>query len=280
MSGITWLASYPKSGNTWLRVFLANLRAGGDAAADINRLGTAQFSDRELLDRLVGWESADLSPAEIEALRLPAQRALAAQPGEAWLKTHEALADAATGRARFAPEATHATLYVVRNPLDVAVSLSHYWNADLATAIAFLNDPAATLPSGPHEWQAAQWLGDWSTHVASWSDAPGMNVTVLRYEDMIAAPRETFTRAARGAGLTATDAEIARAVAHSRFEALQAQEREKGFGERAGERAFFRAGRTGEGREQLSAAQVAAIVQRHGAMMRRFGYLDAAPAER
>ena len=37
-AGIIWLASFPKSGNTWFRIFLANLAAGENGPADINNL--------------------------------------------------------------------------------------------------------------------------------------------------------------------------------------------------------------------------------------------------
>ncbi|MEJ2083836.1 MAG: sulfotransferase, partial [Acidobacteriota bacterium] len=39
MTGIVWLASYPKSGNTWLRAFLMNFLDPGKRPVDINQLG-------------------------------------------------------------------------------------------------------------------------------------------------------------------------------------------------------------------------------------------------
>ncbi|MEY2879756.1 MAG: hypothetical protein RLZZ15_2136 [Verrucomicrobiota bacterium] len=98
MSGLVWLASYPKSGNTWLRVVLANLRRGEAAPADINELGTTQIVARELIDRLTGWESAELTPDELEALRFPVQEALARTAPDMPVKPHEAVRDPRTGR--------------------------------------------------------------------------------------------------------------------------------------------------------------------------------------
>lgn len=274
MKGITWLASYPKSGNTWLRVFLANLRAGGRAPAHINRLHTTQFAARELLDRTIGWETSELGQAEWEALRLPTQEALAAQGAEVPVKTHEAFADPRDGKPRFSRTASRGAIYVVRNPLDVAVSLSHYWGKSVDVAIAFMNDPRAELAYGPNGPQVSQLLCDWSTHVRSWMDGAGMPVCVLRYEDMLAFPEKTFEEAARAAGLSTQPADVAGAVARSGFEQLQRQEAENGFLERTTKRVFFRAGRSGEGREKLTARQVDLIIERHGEIMRRFGYLD------
>ena len=38
MSSIVWLASYPKSGNTWLRAFIQNYRDASDQPSDINAM--------------------------------------------------------------------------------------------------------------------------------------------------------------------------------------------------------------------------------------------------
>ena len=69
MGGIYWLASYPKSGNTWLRCFLLNLRRDADAPARLEELAQDRLaSDRGWLDELLGFDSAELSDAEVERL--------------------------------------------------------------------------------------------------------------------------------------------------------------------------------------------------------------------
>ncbi len=272
MSGIIWLASYPKSGNTWLRVFLANVRSGSSVAVDINVLNTAHFGARELFDRTIGWETSDLTLTEIESLRAETQQALA-QPAPL-IKTHEAFTDPADGRRRFSLSATRCALYVIRNPLDVVVSLNHYSGDSIEAAIGFMNEPRASLNFPPNGSQLPQLLCDWSTHVKSWVDAPGLSVSVLRYEDMLAAPEKTFAHACRCAGLPCEPERVAQAVAHSRFDTLQQQEKQKGFSERMTNRAFFREGRSGAWREKLHPGQIAAIVEHHAEVMRRFGYLN------
>ena len=72
-----WLASYPKSGNTWFRLLLANLRA--DQPADINRLPTepALASARAPFDRVTLVASGLLTPHECDLIRPAAYRAMA-----------------------------------------------------------------------------------------------------------------------------------------------------------------------------------------------------------
>ena len=43
-----WLASFPKSGNTWLRVFLANYLLGGEEALSINSIGRLGLADADV----------------------------------------------------------------------------------------------------------------------------------------------------------------------------------------------------------------------------------------
>ena len=70
MGGIYWLASYPKSGNTWFRAFLRNLLEDDEAPVDINDLSTGSIaSARGWLDEVLGFDTADLSPNEVEQLR-------------------------------------------------------------------------------------------------------------------------------------------------------------------------------------------------------------------
>lgn len=69
-----WLASYPKSGNTWLRLFLANLLPPEQAPVDLNQLSepTPIAASRGHFDDLLGAPSALLTQTEIDRLRLAA----------------------------------------------------------------------------------------------------------------------------------------------------------------------------------------------------------------
>ena len=45
MGKIIWLASYPKSGNTWLRAFLHNFLRNPEEAYDLNRMDEYSLGD-------------------------------------------------------------------------------------------------------------------------------------------------------------------------------------------------------------------------------------------
>jgi len=90
--GIYWLASYPKSGNTWFRVFLANLRREKSEPVDINQLNIIGIaSARELFDKMTGLKGADLTQKEIERLRPRVYEEMLKEAEESlFLKIHDA----------------------------------------------------------------------------------------------------------------------------------------------------------------------------------------------
>jgi hypothetical protein len=276
---IGWLASYPKSGNTWVRAFLTNYRRGAHDPADINELdGGVIASSRPLFDEESGAEASDLTRDEIAAARPAVYRALSdAAAGLMLVKVHDAFAEG-PGGPLFPPDATACAIYVVRNPLDVAVSFARYMNVPVVEAIRRMNDGFALAAPGPSlSEQLEQRLRPWSEHVASWVDQRQIEVHVVRFEDLLQDPLETFAGVVVACGLPLDRKTVARAADFSSFERLAQQERARGFRERSAHGGvFFRQGQAGAWRRHLTAAEVAAIVGAHGPAMRRFGYLSAA----
>lgn len=276
MAGIIWLASYQKSGNTWVRAFLANLLRNPERPVPINDLPQFALGDGFLIhyETLSGRPAAAITAAEFHALR-PRLHAWFAQssPDNPFVKTHNACVSV-EGQPLITPTATAGAIYVLRNPLDVAVSFSHHHQIGLQEAVDRICDDRNVIPASKN--QREQYLLSWSSHVNSWVKAPGLKCHVLRYEDMLAAPRKAFGELVKFLGLPDNPARLKKAIRFSSFKELSDQEKKARFVESRpdGKAAFFRQGKVGAWRDALSATQVDKIVETQGEVMQAFGYLD------
>lgn len=276
--GLIWLASYPKSGNTWARVALSSLWAGGAprALADIARFAIMPTA-RRLFDDWLEVEADNLTDAELARLRPLLHDALAAAHDDPLpLKVHDRWHLGDRGRAIFDRSHSRAAIYILRDPRDVAVSWARFTARSIDQTIDTMANDRATLNVGDSRILAhiPQWIGHWSAHVASWIDESDLAPLVVRYEDMHADLGAVLARIATHLGQPAPLGAVAGAVETSRFERLAREERESGFREipDSAER-FFVSGRTGGWRGVLTPRQAARIERDHEAVMRRFAYL-------
>ena len=287
-----WLASYPKSGNTWFRALLTSYLRGGETPVISQLVGQAGTCVRRQFNEVLGLDSSELSAWELLRLRPVLHRLLARRSAApAFEKVHEAflpIPPPASGRPQrewlFAPEVSTAAICLVRNPLDVVVSYAHQRVASIAKATAWMNDPTATeylMTKGAGATLPAP-MGTWSDHVLSWLDQQVVPMHVVRYEDMVVDAAASFGEAidfleARCGPLiepSRRPAAIAAAVENAAFPRLREQEVAAGFVLKPFDaESFFRAGVAGGWREVLTAEQVATIVAAHGPAMARLGYL-------
>jgi aryl sulfotransferase len=272
-----WLASYPKSGNTWVRAMLAALTAeADDPDLDINGLGGGPIaSSRPHIEQWLGFASSDLTFEEIEALRPACDAAFDRSLDEVrFRKIHDALWTRA-GSPIVPPERTRGAIYVVRDPRDVAVSFAHHSDKTNEWSVEALGDPARAMVETGHDLdpQVPQLLGTWSDHVSGWTGHDLFPVLTVRYEDMAADPLAELARLASFAGLEPNAERLAAAVGAASFETLRAKEARDGFFERPGlDRPFFRSGRVGGWRDELAPELAARLERQHGDVMRRLGY--------
>jgi len=283
MSDLVWLASYPKSGNTWFRMLVASLSVEGDNL-DINRLSESGglAGDRASFDAVTLIESALLLDEEIDSLRPRVYEALAkaaaenraGRMGPYLMKVHDAYVLTPKGEPLL--KGADAAIVIVRDPRDVAVSLAYHTGRSIDDAIAFMATPNATFAAAGRGQpsQVRQTVLSWNAHVTSWLDQHDIPIHLVRYEDMSSDPARIFRAALRFVGRDISADEAARAVKLASFHNLQAQERAAGFGEHviAGG-LFFREGRSGGWRQRLTKEQVRRIEMDHESAMARMGYL-------
>ena len=248
MTRTVWLASYPKSGNTWLRMLIANLSATDEQPADINDLpergGIA--SARGPFDYLTLIDFGLLTHDEVDVLRPRVYEELASgaqddeydQPADdlpvRFVKAHDAYTLTPSGEPLLAGgRGADAAIVIVRDPRDVAPSLANHSGMDIDAAIAFMGDQEAgfCVKTNRQHNQLRQKLPGWSGHVASWLDQRDIPVHLVRYEDLQADPAGALRRVLDFSGRPASGEQIRRAVAFADFAQLRQQEQSKGFRE-------------------------------------------------
>ncbi|MEJ8568995.1 sulfotransferase domain-containing protein [Elongatibacter sediminis] len=276
MGNIVWLASYPKSGNTWLRAFIYNLiedppRPG--AIADLPSYFEDESKPRWYQPHAGEGGFESLSFDDAMALRPQVHQDIADSRlrGSVFTKTHNMFGQ--FGGASLHNIAVMAgAIYVVRNPLDVVLSVADHFGLGIDEAIDFMASEETGTPTNPEN--VAGYMGSWSTHVASWTVQPHPSIVVVRYEDMQDKPAKAFGSIARLLGMDRDRKRVRKAIQYSSFRVLKKQEREGGFVEKSpNSKAFFRKGVKNQWVEQLSDEQVARIVDRHREQMLRFNYV-------
>src|SRR5262249_13598624 len=189
MGKIVWLASYPKSGNTWLRAFLHNLLADPREAYDINALHTFCVSDSQAMwyNRFDPRPPTQMTDEDVAQIRPRVHHAFTELgAGPVFVKTHMAMGILA-GTQLITVAESAAAIYLVRNPLDVVISHSHHYGGDLDSTIDLL--AAEGTMTKPSETHVAEYHGSWSEHVQSWTTHPSQGLHIVRYEDMLATPQ-------------------------------------------------------------------------------------------
>ncbi len=271
---IVWLASYPKSGNTWTRAFLANYLVNPDSPVPINHIRRFAVSDAaiELYGKVAppGFDPAH--PVAHLRLRERVLRAIAGNGADMnFVKSHN-INGTVSGTQLIMRRYTRAAVYVVRNPLDVAISYARHFGMAPSRACQSISRSDNTTAGG--ERNVKQFLGSWAEHVLSWTGATDFPVHVMRYEDMRADPHGCFRTMLDRLGIPVDGERLDRAVRFSSFEELQRQEKAGGFVEasRNTER-FFHSGTSGQWQGVLSDEDIATVRQANQAAMRTYGYL-------
>ncbi|MEQ8747061.1 sulfotransferase domain-containing protein [Pyruvatibacter sp.] len=278
-----WIASYPKSGNTWLRAFLMQLLWGEERSLTLADLGTyfASTTGRQWYDLAFGGDTSGLDASALLRLRHRALELMSEQsPNMVFVKTHAPLAawGQATTQHLIPPDLTRGALYIVRNPLDIVPSAARHYGVSLDAMIDLMaSDTFASDNTAAH---VPERIGPWHAHLSRWIEGtdkppqPGQQIPqVVRYEDMYTDTVNTFGLVTRYLGIKVPRARLNRAIRRSSFGVLQQQEAASGFAERSTHTdRFFNHGKPGSGAAQLSKAQIDRIIETQGKLMRRCGY--------
>lgn len=262
-----WLASFPKSGNTWVRMIISRLLDPTGNTRRIEDMLTVRSicTSRRMFSTYV--PGSDFAP-----FRVPAMRAYAAEAtGPSLVKTHGVWGDH-HGHPQFSNDVTRGAILVVRNPFDVVCSCMNHFGMSRQEAVRFLFNPNAVIKGDNQRYDIR--VGGWSGLNNSWFDRRGdFPLCVLRYEDLMDRPISSVQTIVSFLNLNVREADIVGAINATRFERLQAIEARRGFHEASSKsKGFFYKGSVGYFPEVLGRDDIAMIADRAGRAMQDFGY--------
>ncbi|MCI1784905.1 MAG: sulfotransferase domain-containing protein [Bacteroidales bacterium] len=280
MKNIVWLASYPKSGNTWFRMFLANYEKNAEKPVSLEDIESTPIASSAVdFEEQIGLNPFELYRDEVDIYRPDMYRALSIRIEEkeepCYKKVHDAYTLNKDGYPLFPGDVSKCAVYFVRNPLDVCVSYANHGAKKIEKTFNLLLNEEAFIAGGK-EGQLRQKLLSWKNHVQSWKNQSEIPVHIVRYEDMLQKPVEAFGGIVCFLGLEYDEERLKRAILNSDFRQLQKMEKENGFKERLQKsRQFFWKGKIGNYHDFLSDEQIKKIVDYNYDTMKEFGYIDA-----
>jgi hypothetical protein len=232
---IIWLASYPKSGNTWVRLFLDSLLFKQDANVNINDIGIKQFPLRGDFNGLT--DKIDDENEFVKNCNL-AQTKINLDNEIKFLKTHHALWR--NGNYSFTnTENTLGVIHIIRDPRNVITSILNHFNRDgYVHALEFMKNPLQCIGDRERGNSADLMtiISSWGNHYSSWRKFKKNNL-LIKYEDLINKPEEEFLKLCNFVEkITSLKFEknlVLKAIKNCEFDKLNRQEETNGFREGA-----------------------------------------------
>ena len=177
---IMWIASYPKSGNTYLRSFLStyyfskNGKFNFDLLQNINQFPSLRYSNRKAYTYFDAAKNWILNQTDFFDKK-----------NFFFLKTHNSL-EQYFGHKFTTSSETLGAIYIVRDPRNVITSMCNHYSMTYDEALKKMNDQNASLSltDSEKDYSNLSFLGSWSNHYKSWKNNFEFKTLFIKYEDL------------------------------------------------------------------------------------------------
>ena len=231
---IIWLASYPKSGNTWLRSLLSSYYYSEDGNFTFDLLkNISQFPQSKFINK------SSSRPGDSAKYWISSQKKIIEDKKIKFFKTHNALLN--INNYRFTtPEITCGAIYIVRDPRNIITSLKNHYETSYNEAINFMTSDRKYIydtTENPINLSSFQFLSSWSMHYKSWVYHTPFKTLLVKYEDLLNNQKEifkkiiTFVNKISNLEKSLDDSKLEKSILSTNFEKLQKDELDLGFDE-------------------------------------------------
>ena len=177
---IIWLASYPKSGNTWVRSFLSAYYYSDNGKFNFKLLNNIkQFPSRDFFNKKI------LSVEDASDNWLIAQSRIKSKGEVCFLKTHNVFG-AYKGKNFTTSEFTLGAIYIVRDPRNVITSLMNHYSLNENEALSMINSVYRNLrdENNPEDYSNYSFISSWANNFRSWKLSKSIETLIIKYEDL------------------------------------------------------------------------------------------------
>jgi hypothetical protein len=279
---IIWLASYPKSGNTWLRSLLASYYFSKDGSFNFKLLDNIdQFPSTQFFRDKKDTFSA---PEDTSNLWLSEQEKINQDNKIRFLKTHNALCKINSNS--FTNEKnTLAGIYIIRDPRNIVTSLANHYQVDVNKAFDFMKDEKKALIEKVNE----RYLGfvpilSWALHQESWIKCTKFPILTIRYEDLQLETFQTFIKVIKFINKLSNienlinETKAKKSIISCEFEKLKKLENKNGFSEAMVDKktkkkiSFFNLGRENDYKRLLQTNLIDEMSSLYNQQIKKFNY--------
>ena len=194
---IIWIASYPKSGNTWIRTFLTAYYFCENGIFDINKLNHIQdYPNKQFFKN-------EVKDGEIHKHWDESQKAIVSERKIKFLKTHNSLITA-FGNDFTIPKYSLGVIYIIRDPRNVISSVKNHNDFETyEEALKFMQNENTIISDYKHLNNHAKTniINSWKINYQSWLSNNRFRRMMIKYEDLVANPETKIRELISSAGL-------------------------------------------------------------------------------
>tara|TARA_B100001029_G_C15000737_1_gene417905 strand:+ start:297 stop:1130 length:834 start_codon:yes stop_codon:yes gene_type:complete len=276
---IIWIASYPKSGNTWVRYFLKSYFNPIDKNLSLETKKDDNFSSTTFPNPILLKEmNIDyFNFGNIIKNWVSMQDAINLNNKINFLKTHNAMCTINNYPFTNAKN-TLGGIYIVRDPRAIVASLADHFQISHEEAVENMMSPQhGEFPQENGKNYYLSMMGTWSDHYKSWKTYNGRKILIVKYEDLISKAYSTFSNIIKYLKdineITFDEEKIKFSIEETSFVKLRKLEEKDGFIERGKGNFFFRKGKAGSWKEELNKDLINKIEKKFKKEMLELGYI-------
>ena len=228
---IIWIASYPKSGNTYLRSFLSSYY--------FSKNGKFDFSLLENIKNFPGIHySKNRSDSNLEASRnwIINQNHFFEKEKLNFLKTHNSM-KLFEGNKFTTKDQTIGAVYIYRDPRNIITSLKNHYSMNYQNAFNFMTDDKSFIIQDSYDNDKSNftYLGSWESHYKSWFSIKDFRIMLIKYEDLQDRKFEIFLDLVKFVNSLAdkdekvNEKKLEKSIKSTNFSVLKNSERNHGF---------------------------------------------------